>query len=100
MVKLTESTLDIAKTLVAFERGTPPESNPAGGGILFVLTSRCRTSIFKINIIARGINSTTTGYTGERSLCDPISESRKTLGAVFDYDPALDHVRDRLGLAL
>jgi len=28
-VKLTEATLDIAKTLVVFERGAPPESNPA-----------------------------------------------------------------------
>jgi uncharacterized protein YutE (UPF0331/DUF86 family) len=28
-VKLTEATLDIARTLVANERGTPPESNPA-----------------------------------------------------------------------
>lgn len=27
-VKLTEATLDIAETLVAHERGTPPESNP------------------------------------------------------------------------
>lgn len=28
-VKLTEATLDIAKTLVAYEQETPPESNPA-----------------------------------------------------------------------
>lgn len=28
-VKLTEATLDIAKTIVTHERGTPPESNPA-----------------------------------------------------------------------
>jgi uncharacterized protein YutE (UPF0331/DUF86 family) len=28
-VKLTEATLDIARTLVAHERGSPPESNPA-----------------------------------------------------------------------
>lgn len=28
-VKLTEATLDIARTLVVHERGTPPESNPA-----------------------------------------------------------------------
>lgn len=28
-VKLTEATLDIAKTIVTHERGAPPESNPA-----------------------------------------------------------------------
>jgi uncharacterized protein YutE (UPF0331/DUF86 family) len=28
-VKLTEATLDIARTLVVHERGSPPESNPA-----------------------------------------------------------------------
>lgn len=28
-VKLTEATLDIARTIVADERGTPPDSNPA-----------------------------------------------------------------------
>lgn len=28
-VKLTEATLDTAKTLVSHEHGTPPESNPA-----------------------------------------------------------------------
>lgn len=44
-VKLTEATLDIAKTIVAHEQGTPPESNPAAmvalddAGI-FVRTSR------------------------------------------------------------
>ena len=34
------------------------------------------------------------------SLCGPIGEFGKTLGAVFNHSSALNHVRDSLGIAL
>jgi len=52
-VKLTEATLDIAKTLVAHERGTAPESNPAAMVALDEASVLDRTSRAEIVQAAR-----------------------------------------------
>lgn len=52
-VKLTEATLDIAKTLVAHERGTPPESNPAAMAALDDAGVFARTSAAEMVQAAR-----------------------------------------------
>jgi uncharacterized protein YutE (UPF0331/DUF86 family) len=67
-VKLSEATLDIARTLVANERGTPPESNPAA-----------MVALDDVGVLDRA------------STAEMVQAARFRNVLVHTYDDAIDH---------